>query len=45
MQGGELLEALQPVLPQLRLPQVPGISRSDLYRRRGQSRCGSRATP
>ncbi len=33
MQGGELLEALQPVLPQLRLPQVPGISRSDLYRR------------
>jgi hypothetical protein len=33
VQGVELLEALQSVLPQLRLPQVPGISRSDLYRR------------
>jgi hypothetical protein len=39
VQGVKLLEALQPALPQLRLPQVPGISRSDLYRRlvlRGQ---------
>ena len=33
VQGVELLEALQSVLPQLRLPQVPDISRSDLYRR------------
>ena len=33
VQGVELLEALQAVLPQLRLPHVPGISRSDLYRR------------
>jgi hypothetical protein len=33
MQGVELLEALQAALPQLRLPQVHGISRSDLYRR------------
>jgi hypothetical protein len=33
VQGVELLEALPSVLPQLRLPQVPRIRRSNLYRR------------
>jgi hypothetical protein len=33
LQGADLLEVLQSVLPQLRLPQVPGISCSELYRR------------
>jgi len=33
LQGHRVLEVLQPVLPQLRLPQVPGISRSETYRR------------
>jgi len=33
LQGEQLLENLQAALPQLRLPQVAGISRSELYRR------------
>ena len=33
LQGDRVVETLQSVLPQLRLPQVPGISRSELYRR------------
>ena len=40
LQGPTLLEALQAALPQLRLPQVSGISSSELYKRavlRGQT--------
>ncbi|MFN9425726.1 MAG: DUF7005 family protein, partial [Cyanobacteriota bacterium] len=33
LQGDRVVETLQSVLPQLRLPQVPGISRSEIYRR------------
>jgi hypothetical protein len=33
LQGPTLLEALQAALPQLRLPQVSGISSSELYKR------------
>ena len=33
LQGEQLLENLQAALPQLRLPQVAGISRSEIYRR------------
>jgi len=33
LQGERVVESMRAVLPQLRLPQVPGISRSELYRR------------
>ena len=32
LQGAALLAALERAMPQLRLPQIPGISRTDLYK-------------